>query len=417
MKSKLTFFVIIFILRISIEANCQDNFNFFKNKFDKIFLEHPEPLSDLDGDGIDDLMEKKLGTKSTNPDTDGDGLDDYLEVFKYKTNPLEKDSDRDGKIDSIWSERFEYSYVIKISAQVGKPFSVQSMNSFNLDAKIIKQYPDYAIVEYIVYPFVEPYLVPLKRTQNIEFPNEFLDVDTLTRLSGNQLSEIKNVVKEAESDLEKTVLLINYIWENYELKDELFSQCEPLMEIMITNKKIIQVHKGWSPVELHQKYDLQTILNLNCISNEMVRNKSRGACGSTATLVAGIFKSAGIPTRIIQNFPFITNKDSSQIILIEKIENKYSILDKYRNGMYGDNHFFNEIFINGHWVNLDTYRLGNKWQNKPYLKSIHFNNWSDVDFANEWEPWIDYDKRSAESLTIRYKAYKTLSIEEINPKN
>ena len=169
MKSKLTFFVIIFILRISIEANCQDNFNFFKNKFDKIFLEHPEPLSDLDGDGIDDLMEKKLGTKSTNPDTDGDGLDDYLEVFKYKTNPLEKDSDRDGKIDSIWSERFEYSYVIKISAQVGKPFSVQSMNSFNLDAKIIKQYPDYAIVEYIVYPFVEPYLVPLKRTQNLVF--------------------------------------------------------------------------------------------------------------------------------------------------------------------------------------------------------------------------------------------------------
>ncbi|MCP4049490.1 MAG: hypothetical protein GY730_02130, partial [bacterium] len=44
------------------------------------------------------------------------------------------------------------------------------------------------------------------------------------------------------------------------------------------------------------------------------------------------------------------------------------------------------------------------------------NNWSDVDFANEWIPWINYDKRSKESLNIRYKAYKTLSIEEIYPK-
>ena len=93
------------------------------------------------------------------------------------------------------------------------------------------------------------------------------------------------------------------------------------------------------------------------------------------------------------------------------------ILKKYRNGAPGDNHFFNEIFINGHWIDLDNYRLGNKWQYSPYLPSVRFNNWSDVDFANEWEPWLKYDKRSIESLRIRYKAYKTLSIEEIPPKN
>jgi len=414
---KIKLFLFLSITLISLKVNCQDNFVYSKNKFDSIFENNPVPLLDTDNDGIDDIMENTLGTSITNSDSDSDGLDDYMEVFKYKTNPNKTDSDGDGLIDSVWTERFEFNYVIKIIAHVGKPYNTLTMNTFSLDARILEEFSDYAVIEYIVYPFVEPYLLPLiNTTQKDETQQNYLEVDTLTRLSENQLAEIKSIIKDAKSDLEKTILLINYIWENYELKDELFSQCEPLMEIMIRNNKVTHVHKGWSPEELYEKYDFQTILNLNCISNEMIRNKSRGACGSTATLIASIFKNAGIPTRIKQNFPFITDKDSSQVVLIKNIKNRYSILDKYRNGMYGDNHFFNEIFINGHWIDLDTYRLGNKWQNKPYLKSIHFNNWSNVDFANEWKPWTHYDKKSSESLAIRYKAYKTIFIEEINSK-
>jgi len=416
MRSLLALISIVFFQVVSLDANCQDNYSFFKNKFDNILRENPGPLNDEDGDGIDDPMEKKLGTMPSNPDTDGDGLDDYLEIFKYKTNPLNRDSDGDGKDDSIWSERFEYTHVLKIVAQVGKPCDVSTMNSFSLDARTVKHNPDGAIIEYIVYPSAEPYLVPLTIKGNTEFLKDYLMTDTLTRLSGNQSNEILNVIQPEKSDLEKTILLIAYIWENYELKDELFSQCEPLMEIRVTNDKIIRVHSGWSPPELLQKYDFQTILNLNCISDEMVKNKSRGACGSTATLLAAIFKNAGIPVRMKQNFPFVTNKDSSQVVLLENLKDKSSIPDQFSKGMYGDNHFFNEIFINGHWIDLDTYRLGNKWQNKPYLKSIHFNNWSDVDFANTWEPWTAFDKKSAASLTLRYKAYKTLSLEEIPPR-
>lgn len=414
MKTKL--FLFLLVILTSLKVNCQDNFGYFKNKFDSIFENNPVPLIDSDNDGIDDIMENTLGTSKTNSDSDSDGLDDYIEVFKYKTNPNKSDSDGDGLIDSVWTERIEFNYVIKIIAHVGKPYNSLTMNTFSLDARILEEFPDYAVIEYIVYPYVEPYLLPLiNTTQNDETQQNYLEVDTLTRLSENQLAEIKSIIIDAKSDLEKAILLINYIWENYKLKDELFSQCEPLMEIMIRNNKVTHVHKGWSPEELYEKYDFQTILNLNCISNEMIRNKSRGACGSTATLIASIFKNAGIPTRIKQNFPFITDKDSSQVVLIKNIKNKYSILDKYRNGMYGDNHFFNEIFINGHWIDLDTYRLGNKWQNKPYLKSIHFNNWSNVDFASEWKSWTHFNKKSSESLAIRYKAYKTIFIEEINP--
>jgi transglutaminase superfamily protein/thrombospondin type 3 repeat protein len=417
MKLNRFLLTIIFVLSLFLNANCQYNYKYFKNKFDSILVEYPIPLIDTDGDGLDDLFEKKHGTNLEKTDTDNDGLEDYLEIFKYKTNPLKLDSDQDGIIDSVWSERYEYSYVVRIIVQVGKPFHNQTMNTLNFDTKILKQDNNYSTIEYIIYPFVEPYLVPLIKVENKEFPIEYLNVDTLSKLSNNQLNEIKSIIVDAKSEMEKTVLLIKYIRENYELKDELFTQTEPLMEIRVADDSIVHVHKEWSPDELHKKYSFQTILKLNCLADEMVKNKSRGACGSTATLIAGIFKSAGIPTRIKQNFPFVTNKDTSQITLIKNIENNECILEKYRNGAPGDNHFFNEIFINGHWIDLDNYRLGNKWQNTPYLSSIQFNNWSDVDFANGWEPWIKYDKRSIESLRIRYKAYKTLSIEEIYPKN
>lgn len=415
MRLKPPVFPFVVFLFLPLYAGCQDNFEYFKTKFDSILVKYPKPLDDADSDGIDDLMEEKNGTNPKVQDTDGDGLDDYVELFKYKTNPLKKDSDEDGLTDSVWSERIEYSYILKIVARVGKPFDVQSMSSFNFDVKIIEKSNDFVIAEYIVYPLIEPYLVPLKPTKTAAFPADYLKVDTLTQLLGEQLQEIRNVVKNAKSDLEKTVLLTGYVYDNYELKDELFSQCEPLMEIAVSDR-IVHVHKGWSPGELYMKYDFQTILKLNCIATEMIKHKSRGACGSTATLIAAIFKNAGIPARIRQNYPFVTNKDSSQVALIQNVNSSNGIIDSYRNGMYGDNHFSNEIFLNGHWIDLDNFRLGNKWYKKPYLKSVHFNNWSDVDFANTWKPWINYDKKSPVSLAIRYKAYKTITIEEIYPK-
>ena len=259
---------------ISFNANCQDNYSYFKNKFDSIFENYPVPLLDSDNDGIDDIMENTLGTSITNSDSDSDGLDDYLEVFKYKTNPNKMDSDGDGLIDSVWTERMEFNYVIKIIAHVGKPYNSEEMNTFSLDARILEEFPDYAVIEYIVYPFVEPYLAPLiNATQSADMQQKYLEVDTLTKLSEAQLAEIKSVIKESKSDLEKTIQLINYIWDNYELKDELFAQCEPLMEISIINNKITHAHKGWTPEELYEKYDFQTILNLNCISDEMIINK------------------------------------------------------------------------------------------------------------------------------------------------
>ena len=79
-------------------------------------------MTDTDGDGVIDRIEKIFGTDSNSldsdndgildgeeiygwgtnplkPDTDGDGLADYNEVKVYKSNPLLIDTDKDGYTD------------------------------------------------------------------------------------------------------------------------------------------------------------------------------------------------------------------------------------------------------------------------------------------------------------------------------
>jgi len=46
-------------------------------------------VPDMDGDGLRDRLERRLGTDPLNPDTDGDGFGDGAEVLVTETNPLD----------------------------------------------------------------------------------------------------------------------------------------------------------------------------------------------------------------------------------------------------------------------------------------------------------------------------------------
>jgi len=54
---------------------------------------------DLDGDGLNNDIEKFAGTDPYIGDTDKDGLSDYQEMMIYHTDPLKKDTDGDGVED------------------------------------------------------------------------------------------------------------------------------------------------------------------------------------------------------------------------------------------------------------------------------------------------------------------------------
>jgi hypothetical protein len=47
-------------------------------------------LLDTDLDGFPDKREAQAGTNPNLPDTDWDSLNDYVEIVKYKTNPLKQ---------------------------------------------------------------------------------------------------------------------------------------------------------------------------------------------------------------------------------------------------------------------------------------------------------------------------------------
>lgn len=395
---------------------CQSEYSLFQKKYKNILINHPEPLEDIDGDGLNDKKEAFYGTNPKTTDSDGDGLDDYLEIFKYHTDPLNSDSDGDGLEDSVWTERFEYSYTIKVIAKVGEPFNVSKMGTFFFDARIIKSIDKQVLIEYIVYPFAEPYIVPLKFSDHPSEVKKYLETDNVTKIEEKQLEEILQVVKGAKSDFEKIYRMIKYVRKNFKLKDELFAQSEPFMEFKFEKGKITPIHQDWSPKILYQKYNIDSILKLNCFVQDMVKYKSRGACGSTATLMAGLLRSIGIPCRIKQSFPLATNKDSVQVKLLNNITNS-QLKEKFNKGISGDNHFLNEVYLNGHWIDLDNYRIGKSWIVFPFLKSIHFINWHEVDFANKWDSWCIFSPKNGKaSLNLRFKAYQTISIIEQYPK-
>jgi hypothetical protein len=75
---------------------------------DSILLEDKSALNiedikdyekDTDGDGLEDFLEKYLGTDINKVDTDGDGLTDYQEVVDLGLDPLNKDTDGNGVSD------------------------------------------------------------------------------------------------------------------------------------------------------------------------------------------------------------------------------------------------------------------------------------------------------------------------------
>jgi hypothetical protein len=65
----------------------------FKNSLEVV------AATDKDFDGLSDEEEKQYNTNIDDSDTDGDGLNDWQEIFVYKTNPLEKDTDKDAYVD------------------------------------------------------------------------------------------------------------------------------------------------------------------------------------------------------------------------------------------------------------------------------------------------------------------------------
>lgn len=75
-----------------------------KNKAPETKKQEEAKNIDSDSDGLLNMEEEKLGTDKHRMDTDEDGLNDYDEIKKWKTDPLNPDTDGDNYLDGREAE-------------------------------------------------------------------------------------------------------------------------------------------------------------------------------------------------------------------------------------------------------------------------------------------------------------------------
>jgi hypothetical protein len=147
------------------------------------------------------------------------------------------------------------------------------------------------------------------------------------------------------------------------------------------------------------------------LGKEMFYNKVHGACTSTALLMATVLRALGIPTRIVVFVPAADPNDSGQLRLLCKAVHHNVTRSVVQRGLQGqsgfDDHMFNEVFINHHWVRLNYTNLGQGIVDKNYLGLMtHIYtclDLSDIPLAQTW------------GMRFARKSYLSPSLSSVNP--
>ena len=119
----------------------------------------------------------------------------------------------------------------------------------------------------------------------------------------------------------------------------------------------------------------------------MVQEKVRGDCTMTATLLATVFKSLGIPTRIVLSIP-IADANSPENVKMAETALKHPVTKSHVLKNLKDNagmwqsHTFNEVYIGGQWVRLNYNDLGQEVVDSRYLGLMVqvgiYSDWSEA---------------------------------------
>ncbi|MHA2424642.1 MAG: hypothetical protein ACXAEF_07625, partial [Candidatus Thorarchaeota archaeon] len=92
---------IFWIFKFSVEKKWEDEITFplIQKEGSSNPPTNDHATLDLDGDGLNDALEGRMGLDNTTADTDGDNLSDGNELMNYFTDPFDNDTDDDGLTD------------------------------------------------------------------------------------------------------------------------------------------------------------------------------------------------------------------------------------------------------------------------------------------------------------------------------
>ena len=387
----------------------------FKNLINKLAL---GTLSDIDKDGLEDELELKIGTDPNQIDTDFDGLLDYDEYCKYRTNATKADSDEDGKVDSDWNERREYTYTIRAICEINNPVNLEDMNDLFQDARVIAKQTSTSHTRYevVLYPDSEPHILPTQFPYHRQFPSimeRYMRRGFATNFSPKMQKTVLNLISGCRSDLE--------VIERIQLEMaqmRLVYEGAAFLYCRVDDGKIVMTRDPLEDLDSLRQNIFRTpqqLLDAIFYGDSMFKARQHGVCDSRSTLRATMLKAAGIPTRITVAIPLVycyegENEELTRHLKKEAFRAGYvAPKPETREKTWIVNHSYNEVYVNNKWIRLDRdLNEGPMFNNKYiYLKIISFADWSDVDFTRSWsrEKWFTH------------RPYKTVELSDAFPKH
>lgn len=343
---------------------------------------------DSDKDGLSDLQELKFGTDKNNKDTDHDGLSDYWEIRKYKTNPLNIDSDSDGKVDFDWDERREYTYTIEAVVDLKPPFNIDHMNDFFQDARILEiKNNNVTRIQVLLYPEAE-ILYNAKEYQPVY--DEYSKKTYSKNYSKEMMDKTTSITKNVKTDFEAVNKILNYFNRRFKyisMKDLKYKPEIPIQfnYYLDENKKLISSNLG-----LSNKYTNDEILEMSFFADTMFKNKTRGACISTSTIRGALLRSAGIREKSVFTIPLIYYNSDEDVTI--KLKEKYSQGYYSISGLFIADHVFNTVYVGNQWVWVDDEfetSLFVDSDKRVVIKILEYNDSLDYNFPKYWnvESW------------------------------
>lgn len=373
--------------------------------WDKRILDKGIPvLLDTDLDGFPDEREAQASTNPGLVDTDGDLLNDYVEIVKYKTNPLKADSDGDGISDNDWNERREYAYTVRVVIRLREPFDLEAMNDLYQDVRLVEapEEAGYTKMEAIIYP--ETHAILRASTYPLEtLPRElqsYTQPSLATNYDVEMQAKVLDIVAGATTDIQVVEQVVNWV-----RKETTTCLDYSIPEVYYTylDDGEVQVRNYDDP------FPVEDLLRTHYFAASMFRERTHGTCTSIATLKCAMLKAAGIPCRLIQTLFPIYYHGSQTEPYTNNLSRKWEC--SYEQPAGDDqrwaNHAFLEVYLGKQWVRVDD-DFGIYHQNSHCLslKILSVADWSEVNFSETWP--VDW---------IHNRPYYTLLIDDWDPQH
>jgi hypothetical protein len=320
--------------------------------------------------------------------------------------------------------RKEDTYTITSVIQLIPPFNIGDMNDDFQDARILAQDKDSCTVEITYYPLNNPVIGEninwrkddagmtqyLKSTPTENW-DETMRHDLIAQLGQEAIYPDRLSDKALVEQVSAWAMHRTHSTHAFSIWGVYFPDGNP--------KVYPPLRAAFDREKPDQTWTDQQMFDEEALGRSMFYNKVHGSCTSSSIYLATILRALGIPTRIVFCIPpFDPNDDAQGRMFYNNIHHN-QVRETVRaalNGMNGfDNHVFNEVYVDHHWVRLNYKTLGQPVLDAHYFGLLtHIYTCSDMSQAPLARTWgMRYFKYPADQPKLSSEnPYRLISVHD-----